>query len=133
MLTKEQEKFLKWLLSQKANVNNVLYIGNSVTTYPTGYDDKDVIQRLNELENLSLIKIKWYGIHRDNLDLTIDVTILQDGVNYFRNKRYTQKENRRGWVSTYLSPIIAFIALLKSFDTEIIWLWKQLMKLLKLQ
>lgn len=120
MLTKEQENFLKWLLSQKANVNNVIYIGNSVTTYPTGYNDKDVIQRLNELENLSLIKIKWCGPHHDNLNLAIDVTILQDGVNYFTKKKKDKITNKRDWIKTYIPITISLISLIVSIAALII-------------
>ena len=56
-----------------------------------------------------------YKRSRENISL---VTISQD--------RY-----KRDWIKTYIPVTISFIALLKSFDTEIIWLWKQLMQLLK--
>lgn len=46
-------------------------------------------------------------------------------------KKALRKEDKRRFVESNLAVIISLIALLKSFDSEIIWLWKQLMKLLK--
>lgn len=131
MLNKQQEKFLNWLLSQKRDINNKISISNSMTTYPKNYTEKDVIQRLNELENYELINIKWLGNNYHNLDAYITITLSKDALSYFDNKKNNHKENRRRWLETYGAFIIAFIALVKSFDNEFIWLWKQLMQLLK--
>ena len=131
MLTKEQKNFLRWLLSQKRDINNTISISNSMTTYPKNYTEKDVIQMLNELENYELISIKWLGGNHRNLDIYITITLSKDALNYFNNKKSDSKENRRRWVETYGASFIALIAVLKSFDKELIWLWKQLMRLLK--
>lgn len=131
MLTKDQEKILRWLLSLKTDIQNTITISNSMTEYPNGYTDKQIIKKLNEFANLGLISIKWNSPNHNNLDYAIDITILKDGINYFANKKALTKEDKRRFVESNLAVIISLIALLKSFDSEIIWLWKQLMKLLK--
>lgn len=40
MLTKDQEKILRWLLSLKTDIKNTITISNSMTKYPNGYTDK---------------------------------------------------------------------------------------------
>lgn len=131
MLNKQQEKFLHWLLSQKRDINNTTSISNTMTTYPKNYTEKDVIQKLNELENYELISIKWLGTNRDNLNSYITISFSKDALNYFDNKKSNHKEDKRRRIETYGAVIISFIALLKSFDKELILLWKQLMKLLQ--
>lgn len=131
MLTKDQEKILRWLLSLKTDIKNTITINNSMVEYPNQYTDKQIIQKFNELANLGLIAIKWNSPNHNNLDYAIDITILKDGINYFANKKALRKEDKRRFVESNLAVIISLIALLKSFDSEIIWLWKQLMKLLK--
>ena len=131
MLTKDQEKILRWLLSLKTDIKNTITISNSMTEYPSGYTDKQIIKKLNEFENFGLITVKWYSPNHNNLDYAVDVIILKEGINYFTDKKDSRKEDRRRFIESDLSVIISLIALLKSFDTEIIWLWKQLMQLLK--
>lgn len=131
MLTKDQEKILRWLLSLKADIKNTITISNLMTEYPNGYTDKQIIKKLNEFENLGFVTIKWYSPNHNNLNYAVDVTVLKDGINYFADKKKNRTSNRREWIKTYIPVTISFIALLKSFDTEIIWLWKQLMQLLK--
>nr|DAE65122.1 MAG TPA: hypothetical protein [Bacteriophage sp.] len=131
MLTKDQEKILRWLLSLKTNIKNTITISNSMTEYPNGYTDKQIIKKLNEFENLGFITIKWYSPNHNNLNYAVDVTVLKDSINYFADKKKNRTSNKRDWIKTYIPITISFIALLKSFDTEIIWLWKQLMQLLK--
>ena len=131
MLNKQQENFLKWLLSQKRNIDNTVSISNSMTIYPKNYTEKEIIQTLNELENLELISIKWLGNNHHKLDTYITITLSKEVLNYFDNKKIGRKENRRRWLETNGAFFISLIALLKSFDNEIIWLWKQLMQLLK--
>lgn len=131
MLTKDQEKILRWLLSLKTNIKNTITISNSMTEYPNGYTDKQIIKKLNEFANLGLISIKWNSPNHNNLDYAVDVTVLKDSINYFADKKKNRTSNKRDWIKTYIPITISFIALLKSFDTEIIWLWKQLMQLLK--
>lgn len=131
MLTKDQEKILRWLLSLKTDIKNTITINNSITEYPNGYTDKQIIKELNEFENLGFVTIKWYSPNHNNLNYAVDVTVLKDGINYFADKKKNRTSNKRDWIKTYIPITISFIALLKSFDTEIIWLWKQLMQLLK--
>lgn len=131
MLTKDQEKILRWLLSLKTDIKNTITISNSITEYPNGYTDKQIIKKLNEFENLGFITIKWYSPNHNNLNYAVDVTVLKDSINYFADKKKNRTSNKRDWIKTYIPITISFIALLKSFDTEIIWLWKQLMQLLK--
>lgn len=131
MLTKDQEKILHWLLSLKTDIKNTITISNSMTKYPNGYTDKQIIKKLNEFENLGFVTIKWYSPNHNNLNYAVDVTVLKDGINYFADKKKNRTSNRRDWIKTYIPITISFIALLKSFDTEIIWIWKQLMQLLK--
>lgn len=131
MLNKQQEEFLHWLLSQKRDINNTTSISNAMTTYPKNYTEKDVIQRLNELENYELISIKWLGTNRSNLDNYVTISFSKDALNYFDNKKNDIKENKRRRVETYGIAIMSLIALLKSFDKELISLWKQLMQLLQ--
>lgn len=131
MLTKDQEKILRWLLSLKADIKNTITISNSTTEYPNGYTDKQIIKKLNEFENLGFVTIKWYSQNHNDLNYAVDITVLKDGVNYFADKKKNRTSNKRDWIKTYIPVTISFIALLKSFDTEIIWLWKQLMQLLK--
>lgn len=131
MLNKQQEKFLHWLLSQKRDINNTTSISNTMTTYPKNYTEKDVIQKLNELENYELISIKWLGTDRDNLNTYITISFSKDALKYFDDKKSNHKEDKRRGVETYGATIISLIALFKSFDKEIIWLWKQLMRLLQ--
>lgn len=131
MLIKDQEEILRWLLSLKTDIKNTITICNSMTKYPDGYTDKEIIKKLNELKNLDFITIKWYGQNHNNLDCAVDITILKDGINYFSNKKKNKISNKRDRIKTYVPITISFIALLKSFDTEIIWLWNQLMQMLK--
>lgn len=125
MLTKDQEKILRWLLSLKTDIKNTITISNSMTEYPNGYTDKQIIKKLNELENLGFITIKWYSPNHNNLNYAVDVTVLKDSINYFADKKKNRTSNKRDWIKTYIPITISFIALLKSFDAEIIWLWKQ--------
>lgn len=58
MLTKDQEKILHWLLSLKTDIKNTITISNSMTKYPNGYTDKQIIIKLNEFKNLGFVTIK---------------------------------------------------------------------------
>lgn len=131
MLTKEQEKILQWLLFQKRNTDNTISISNSMSEYPKGYTDKEIIQKLNELANLEIINIRWVSNNHSNLNAYITIKLSREALTYFDNKKHKNKESRRRWIETYGAVIIAFIALLKSFDKELIWLWKQLVQLLQ--
>ena len=95
MLTKDQEKILRWLLSLKTNIKNTITISNSMTEYPNGYTDKQIIKKLNEFANLGLISIKWNSPNHNNLDYAVDVTVLKDSINYFADKKKNRTSNKR--------------------------------------
>ena len=130
-LTKEQERILKHIISLPKNGRNTVSIGNQMTTYPENIDDKKLIQVLTYLEQINFIKIKWISVHHDNLNYAVDITLLPDGSNYFDNKKEQSKSNRRKWIKTYIPIIISLIALVKSFETEIISILKLIVQLLK--
>ena len=95
MLTKEQEKILQWLLFQKRNTDNTISISNSMSEYPKGYTDKEIIQKLNELANLEIINIKWVSNNHSNLNAYITIKLSREALTYFDNKKNDNKENRR--------------------------------------
>ncbi len=99
--------------------------------YPKEADDKEIIQALNMFEKYNLMKVKWYGTNRDNLDMTVTIDILPDGENYFKNKKNNKTSSRREWVRTYIPIILSTIALLKSFQSEIISVVKLIVQLPK--
>ena len=76
MLTKDQEKILRWLLSLKTDIKNTITISNSMTKYPNGYTDKQIIKKLSEFENLGFVTIKWYSQNHDDLNYAVDVMVL---------------------------------------------------------
>ena len=59
ILTKEQERILKHIISLPKNGRNAVSIGNQMTTCPENIDDKKLIQILTYLEQINFIKIKW--------------------------------------------------------------------------
>ena len=75
MLTKDQEKILRWLLSLKTNIKNTITISNSMTEYPNGYTDKQIIKKLNEFENLGFITIKWYSPKHNTHKYAVNETV----------------------------------------------------------
>mgnify|MGYP004441670381 FL=1 len=83
-----------------------------MTTYPKNYTEKDVIQRLNELENYELISIKWLGNNHRNLDAYITITLSKDALNYFDNKKRSKVINRRDWIKTYVSVFALIISII---------------------
>lgn len=99
--------------------------------YPKDTDEKEIIQALDMFEKYNLIKIKWYGTDRDNLNMAITIDILSNGENYFKNKKNNKTSSRREWVRTYIPITLSTIALLKSFQPEIISVVKLIMRLLK--
>lgn len=100
-------------------------------TYPSKMSDDKLIPILNELESNGLINIKWFSPHHDNSTYAIDITILPDGRNYFKNKKEKKKTNKREAIKTYIPIIISLVTLLKSFSPEITLLLKPIMKLMK--
>lgn len=130
-LSRKQEKLLKYVLQQPRNSQNEISLGNQMSNYPKELDDKEIIQALNMFEKYNLMKVKWYGANRDNLDMAVTIDILPDGENYFKNKKNNKTSSRREWVRTYIPIILSTIALLKSFQSEIISVVKLIVQLLK--
>ncbi len=130
-LSRKQEKLLRYVLQQPRNSQNEISLGNQMPNYPKEADDKEIIQALNMFEKYNLMKVKWYGTNRDNLDMTVTIDILPDGENYFKNKKNNKTSSRREWVRTYIPIILSTIALLKSFQSEIISVVKLIVQLPK--
>lgn len=112
MLNKQQENFLNWLLSQKRDINNTISISNFITSYPKNYTEKDVIQKLNELESYELINIKWLGNNHRSLNTYITISLSKDALNYFNNKKRSKVTNRRDWIKTYVSVFALIISIM---------------------
>ena len=74
-------------------------------------DDK-LIPILNELESNGLINIKWFSPHHDNLTYAIDITILPDGRNYFKNKKEKKKTKRYERLKWVLPLAISILSLI---------------------
>lgn len=111
-MTREQEKVLKHLLNLKQNINGVISIGNQTDTYPSKMSDDKLIPILNELESNGLINIKWFSPHHDNLTYAIDITILPDGRNYFKNKKEKKKTKRYERLKWVLPLAISILSLI---------------------
>ena len=130
-LSRKQEKLLRYVLQQPRNSQNQISLGNQMPNYPKGAYDKEIIQALNMFEKYNLMKVKWYGTNRDNLDMAVTIDILPDGESYFKNKKNNKTSSRREWVRTYIPIILSTIALLKSFQSEIISVVKLIVQLPK--
>lgn len=130
-LSRKQEKLLKYILKQERNSQNQISLGNQMPNYPKEADDKEIIQALDMFEKYNLMKVKWYGTNRDNLDMTVTIDIFSDGENYFKNKKSNKVNLRREWIRIYIPVTLSLIALLKSFQSEIISLVKLIMQSLK--
>ena len=68
MLTKAQEKTLRWLLSLKADIKNTITISNLMTEYPNGYTDKQIIKKLNEYTHF---RVKTFLLIRKRIELLV--------------------------------------------------------------
>lgn len=121
MLTKDQEKILRWLLSLKADIKNTITISNLMTEYPNGYTDKQIIKKLNEFENLGFVTIKWYSPNHNDLNYAVDVTILKDGINYFADKKKNRTSNRRDWIKRRHSAMSVFFIVRNRTFVEYPW------------
>lgn len=130
-LSRKQEKLLRYVLQQPRNSQNQISLGNQMPNYPKEAYDKEIIQALNMFEKYNLMKVKWYGTNRDNLDMAVTIDILPDGESYFKNKKNNKTSSRREWVRTYIPIILSTIALLKSFQSEIISVVKLIVQLPK--
>lgn len=111
-MTKEQEKVLKHLLNLKQNINGVISVGNQMDTYPSKMSDNKLIPILNELESNGLISIKWFSPHHDNLTYAVDITILPDGRNYFKNKKEKKNNKRYERLKWVLPLVISILSLI---------------------
>lgn len=112
IVTKEQEKVLKHLLNLKQNINGVISVGNQMDTYPSKISDNKLIPILNELESNGLISIKWFSPHHDNLTYAVDITILPDGRNYFKNKKEKKNNKRYERLKWVLPLVISILSLI---------------------
>lgn len=112
MLTKEQERVLKHLMSCQKDAQNCISISNQTSTHPPKIDDEKLIQILTYLEQKSLVTLKWHSPHRDNLNCFVDVSLLPNGLDYFRNKKVQKKERRWEKLKWLIPTIISIIALL---------------------
>ena len=92
MLTKDQEKTLKYLLSIERNSDNQIRVGRNNYSL-NNVTEKDFISYLNLFENSNLIKIHWHSPHHDNLIYFVDITLLPDAINYFKTKKSNKKED----------------------------------------
>lgn len=81
--------------------------------------------------NIPVQKVSIPKINQNQEKIKQNCPCNKKGWCIFADKKKNRTSNRRDWIKTYIPITISFIALLKSFDTEIIWLWKQLMQLLK--
>lgn len=111
-MTKEQEKVLKHLLNLKQNINGVISVGNQMDTYPSKMSDDKLIPILNEFESNGLISIKWFSPHHDNLTYAVDITILPDGRNYFKNKKEKKNNKRYERLKWVLPLVISILSLI---------------------
>lgn len=123
-LTKEQERILKHIISLPKNAQNTVSIGNQMTTYPDDIDDKELIQILTYLEQINFIKIKWYGVHHDNLTCAVDITLLPEGSNYFQLQAEKYKLEHREKIKEIRAWITLTIAIL-AFCLSIVSLYLQ--------
>lgn len=111
-------------------VNNIVSIGNQMSTYPSDINDKELTQILTYLEQVDLINIKWVGVNHNNLNIAVDITVLPDGINYFENKKRQKKTNKREFIGLYIPIVISLLSLAKSYENEISLLIKKLIELL---
>ena len=130
MLNKQQEQTLKYLLSMKKDLENKISVSKNNYSLEN-ISENDFISYINYLEQCGLISIHWISPHHDNIIHTVNIKLLPDGINYFHNKKIKSKQNRRELIKTYIPIIISLIALLKSFQPEIISVMKLIMQLLK--
>lgn len=92
-------------------------------------EDK-IVKSLYSLSNDGCIAIKSKSVHND-FSRFWDLELTSKGIHYFENKSVIRKEKINKQFQFWLPVIISIIALLKSFDKEIILLWKLIEQLLK--
>lgn len=118
MLTKQQEKILKYLLSLKRDNQNRANISKGNYTLQD-ISENDFITCLYYFEQCNLINTYWYDTHKKDFGKSIRIELLPSALSYFDNKRVNKKSNRRDIIKTYIPIIISSISLLKSFEEEI--------------
>ena len=111
MLTKEQEDILQHILSLPRSTQNSVSIGTQMKTYPNEIEEKNLIRILNTLEQNGYIRLKWYGINHNSLNVAVDIFILPDGDNYFVNKKITKRNKRIDFMKWIIPLIISIISL----------------------
>ena len=130
MLTKEQEKVLKYLLNSKSNSDNKIIVQRS-NYILTDIPECDFVKTIKYLAENNYLKLYQNVPRCDDLTYYIEIVLLEKGTGYFNRKVAEKKKINRERIRTFVPILISTIALLKSFDEEIIWLWKQLMQLWK--
>lgn len=129
MKLNNEEKLIKFLVGKfSASKNNQVSI-NKHELDIIGLSEKEVIQSVYLLERDGLVDIVRKSIH-DDLSMTCTVSLGSNCIHYFENRKSQTTTNKREWVRTYIPITISVIALLKSFDKEIITLCRLLLKLL---
>lgn len=113
MLTKDQEKTLKYLLSIERNSDNQISVGRNNYSL-NNVTEKDFISYLNLFENSNLIKIHWHSPHHDNLICFVDITLLPDAINYFKTKKSNKKKTIKEDIKWLIPLIISILSLICS-------------------
>lgn len=69
------------------------------------------------LENYHMITLHWNGVHRDNIIYAVDITIEEQGMEYF-NKKREEKKNKTPEIIKWLIPtLISLVSLFISVKT----------------
>lgn len=89
-----------------------------------------IVKSLYSLSNNGCIVIKAKSVH-DDFNRFWDLELTSIGTHYFENKSEIRKEKINKQFQFWLPVIISIIALFKSFDKEVISLWKLIEQLLK--
>lgn len=113
MLTKDQEKVLKYLLSIERNSDNQISVGRNNYSL-NDVAEKDFISYLNLLEKAGLIELHWHSPHHDNLIYFVDITLLPDAINYFKTKKSNKKKTIKEDIKWLIPLIISILSLICS-------------------
>lgn len=111
-LTKEQKRILKHIITLPKSANNTISIGNKMPTYPDNINDKELIQILIYFEQCNFIKIKWFSPHHDTLNYAVEITLLPEGNDYFKNKKHTIWKSIKDNIKWLLPLIISILSLI---------------------
>ena len=131
---KNKEKVIRYLLRiERKYANNQLSVDVGRGSYSNSdiadLCEEEFIKQLSILEADGLITVKFNAGHRD-LRYGISVVLHSGIINYFDDKKERRKNKRDEWIKFWIPVSISIITLLKSFSSEIIVLWKLILKLL---